>query len=285
MPDIAFINNAYLPLAEARVPIEDRGYQFADGVYEVVVANHGEPFLLDAHLNRLADSLRGIAMEVDLPRLELPKRIAEGIARSGYDNVLVYLQITRGVASRDHAFPPAIQPSVVMTFKPMKEYDPKWYAQGVALFAHRDIRWANCNIKSIALLPNVLLKSEARRRGFFDCVIHSDEGIVREASSANIFIVTNGVLVTPPKSNHILPGVTRGYLLERAAYEGIPTEERDFTLDALCAADEAFITSSTMNAMPVTRVDAKKIGGGTVGPITSKLAQAMQEAIAQTAGA
>lgn len=271
MPDIACVNGEFSALADARVPIEDRGYQFADGVYEVLVAPGGKPFLLEGHLQRLRDSLAGIELAVDLPALRIEEQIAEGIRRCGHRDVMVYLQITRGTAARDHVFPKTFRPTVVMTFKPRPVYDPALKAGGVALLSVRDIRWAKCNIKSIALLPSVLLKNQARAKNYYDALIVADNDIVRETSAANVFIITGGRLRTPPRSGHILPGITRGHLLACAPKLGIEVEESDFTLADLCAADEVFITSTTMNVMPVTRVNDARIADGRVGPLSRKL--------------
>jgi len=271
MPDIACINGSFMPLAEARVPIEDRGYQFADGVYEVIVAPQGTPFLLEGHLERLRDSLAGIDLTVDLDALKLPSLIAEGIERCQHRDVMIYIQITRGTASRDHVYTRTLQPTLVMTFKPRPKYDPALKANGVALMTVQDIRWAKCNIKSIALLPSVLLKNQARAAGFYDALIVSPDDVVRETSAANVFAITAGVLRTPPRSTRILPGITRSHLLECAPRMDIRAEERDFTIAELRAADEVFITSTTMNVMPVTKLDDAVIGAGQVGPITRKL--------------
>ncbi len=278
MQPIAFVNGTFMPLAEARVPIEDRGYQFADGVYEVVVARGGKCFCLDEHLERLRHSLTGIELPLDLAPLRLPELIDEGIRRCGYPDVMVYLQITRGMASRDHVFPKAADPTLVMTFKALPKYDPALRARGVALMTQRDIRWAKCDIKSISLLPAVLMKNRAKQAGYYDTVILAEDDTVREASAANIFIITGGAVKTPPRSEKILHGITRNYLVAHAADWGVPCEEVDFKLKDLLAADEAFITSSTMNVMPVTSIDGQAIGDGQVGPVTRRLAAGLDAA-------
>lgn len=272
MPDIACVNGVFTPLSEARVSIEDRGYQFADGVYEVIVAPGGKPFLLAEHLERLRNSLAGICLDADLDALGISEQISEGIRRCSHRDVMVYIQITRGAAPREHAIPRAVTPTVVMTFRHQPVYDAKLRENGVTLKTLRDIRWARCSIKSIALLPNVLLKHQARIAGFFDALILADDDTVRETSAANVFIVTRGTLRTPPRSERILHGITRGHVLAGARRLDIPVDESDFKLDALLAADEVFITSTTMNVMPVTRVDQNPVGQGKPGPLTRKLA-------------
>ncbi|MCB9849970.1 MAG: aminotransferase class IV [Phycisphaerales bacterium] len=271
MPDIACVNGEFCDVANARVSIEDRGFQFADGVYEVIVAPGGVPFLLEAHLERLASSLAGIELRVDLAELRVAELVKTGIERCGYRDVMVYIQITRGVASRNHAMPERVTPTVVMTFKAKPVYDAALRKDGVALKTVRDNRWARCNIKSIALLANILLKQEARAAGFFDALIVSDDDIVRETAAANVFIVRDGVLRTPPKSTHILYGITRDHLLAQARKLDIPCDESDFDRAMLLSADEVFITSSTMEVMPVTRVDENAIGDGKVGAMTRRL--------------
>jgi D-alanine transaminase len=272
MPEIACINGEFCPLAEARVPIEDRGYQFADGVYEVIVTRDGEPFLMDAHLDRMARSLRLINLPLDPRALGIPQWINAGIERCAFAEVMVYVQVTRGVAARNHNFPDGIAPNVILTFKPKPVYPVKLREGGVELKTLADIRWARCSIKSIALLPNILLKEQARQAGGFDALIVDPAGIVRETSCANVFIVTEQCVRTPPKSDRILHGITREHVLDCCARLGLMAREEDFTIDDLRAADEAFITSSTMDVMPVTRVDDRAVGTGQVGEITQRLA-------------
>lgn len=271
MPDIGYVNGRFSDLAEAVVPIEDRGFQFADGVYEVLVAPKRKPFRLDEHLARCRRSTDAIDLDVDYDALNLPAVIVEGIRRCEYEDVLVYLQITRGVAPRDHIFPAKYTPTVVATFKRMPVYDESLRRNGIAVETAADIRWKKCSVKSIALLPAVLIKNAARKRGFFDAIITGDDGIVRETSAANVFIVRNGTIHTPPASDAILHGVTRAYLIECAQRLSIAIEEADFPIEALLSADEVFISSTTMDVMPVTSVDGHTIGTGKPGPITGRL--------------
>ncbi len=271
MRDIAYVNGEFSDLAEARVSVEDRGFQFADGVYEVIVAPGGRPFRLEQHLGRLKRSTDGIDLAVDYASLDLPGVIAEGIRRCGFKDVMVYIQITRGVAPRGHEFPRDVTPTVVATFKARPVYDPELRRRGVSLKTFPDIRWARCSIKSIALLPNVLVKHETGREGYYDAIFVDSEGMVRETTRTNIFIVTGGTLRTPPLSEHILHGVTRNYVLECARASGVACAEEDFSAATLLAADEAFISSTTADIIPVTRVDDQPIGNGQPGPITQRL--------------
>jgi len=270
MEEIAFINGRFCSLSEATISIEDRGFQFGDGVYEVIVARRGRPFRLAQHLDRLKRSTDAIDLPVDYAALNLPAVIEEGVRRCGFDEVMIYIQITRGVAPRDHVYSGDITPTVAATFK-ARPVHTHARARGVALETTSDIRWAKCSVKSTALLANVLIKNAARRRGFFDAVILGEGDVVRETAVANIFIVNDGAIRTPPATDHILHGVTRGYLLECAARLGIPCREVHFSRSEMLAADEVFITSTTMNVMPVTSIDGSAIGDGKPGTIAERL--------------
>ena len=271
MADMAYVNGSFMPLGEAMIPIEDRGFQFADGVYEVIVAYEGQPFLLDEHLARLQRSADGIVLGLNCSSLNLEGIIQEGIQRSGYDDVLVYVQITRGVTSRQHAVTTELTPSVVLTFKRKPIYEPQLRTEGVSLETTADIRWSHCSIKSIALLANIMIKNAAKHRGFFDAIILTDENEVLETSCANVFVIREGVLQTPPASDRILHGITRGFLLDVARKEGIANEECAVDLEMLLKSQEVFITSSSIDIFPVRSVDGITIGDGKPGPITRRL--------------
>jgi D-alanine transaminase len=281
MPEIAYVNGEYCDIADAKVSVEDRGFQFADGVYEVIVAMDGRPFRLEPHLERLKRSAEGIALEIDFERLNLCGMIDEGIRRSGFKDVMIYLQVTRGVASRDHVHPDGLEPTVVATFKPKPVYDPALRARGVALQTVADIRWQMCWVKSIALLPNVVLKNAARRAGFHDAIIVGADGNVRETTCTNVFMVKEGVLHTPPATDRILHGITRGFIVECAQSIDIPCKEADMTVPDLLAADEVFISSTTVDVMPVTSIDGKTIGTGRPGPIVGRLLDCFREAMSR----
>jgi len=276
MPELACINGSFCPLADARVSVEDRGFQFADGVYEVVAAPGGRPFLLDAHLDRLRRSLAGIELNVDVDALQLDRLIAEGIRQTGYRDVLVYMQITGGVAPRNHRRPDECPPNLVMTFRQHVPVDRDRFERGVALESTDDMRWARPCIKSIALLPNILHKQAAMQRGFDDALLLGPGNVVRETTCGNVFAVMSNSLWTPPVSDHILRGITRDVLLIFAAKQGIATHERDMPLAELLDADEVFVTSTTQEAMPVIRIDQRRIGDGRCGPITRRCAEALQ---------
>jgi len=221
MQPIAYLNGVFCGMDEAKVSIEDRGFQFADGVYEVIAARSRQPFRLRQHLERLQRSADAIGLAVDLDSLTLPKVIDEGIARCGCDDVMVYIQLTRGAAPRTLECPAAMRPTVVVTFRALPVFSHELRERGVALRSVRDTRWAYCSVKSVSLLANVLLKRETQRDGFFDALIIGPDDLVRETTSANVFAVVNGILRTPPLSEHILHGVTRDYVLECAQDAGI----------------------------------------------------------------
>jgi D-alanine transaminase len=271
MADIACINGLFMTLADAVVPIEDRGYQFADGVYEVIVAHGGKPFLLDDHLKRLQRSADGIGLNLDCSTLGLRETIQSGIARCGYEDVMIYLQITRGVASREHAYGGEMTPNVVLTFKRKPIYDPQLRADGIDLVTVADTRWAHCSIKSIALLANIMIKNAAKQRGFFDAIIKTPADEILETSCANVFIVRGGKLLTPVADTRILHGITRGHLLNVAREEQIPCEECSISVGEMFSADEVFITSSSIDILPVRRVDNQTIGDGKPGPMGQRL--------------
>lgn len=271
MADIACINGSFMDLADAVVPIEDRGYQFADGVYEVIVAHDGVPFLLDEHLARLQRSADGIGLGLDCSTLGLDDLIRDGIARCGYEDVMIYMQITRGIASREHAYAADMTPNLVMTFKRKPIISTALREKGIDLETVADTRWVHCSIKSIALLANIMIKNAAKQRGFFDAVILTAEDEVLETSCANVFIVSDGTLITPPADTRILHGITRGHLLESARHANIPCEERFISKAELLSADEVFITSSSIDVLPARRVDDQPIGGGKPGPLGKRL--------------
>lgn len=279
MPDIACINGTFCPLSEAMVPVEDRGYQFADGVYEVIIAPGGKPFLLDEHLARLRRSFTGINLDVDLDALGVTRLVAEGVKRAGHRNGLVYIQITSGAGPRNHVRPAACPPTLIMTFRDYTPVDQSRFERGITLEPADDTRWSKPCIKAIALLPNILLRQAAMQRGFDDAILLGPDKIVRETTCANIFAVFGDTLWTPPVSDRILRGITRDYLLEYATGEGVAVLEREKTIDELLDADEVFVTSTTQEAMPVLRIGDRIIGGGKAGPMTAQFAEGMRNAV------
>ena len=284
MPELLYLNGEVMPLGEGRVSVEDRGFQFADGVYEVIGVCRGHPYELQAHLDRLHRS----AAEIELAIPHTPEEV-EALARrlladSGLDDGIIYLQVTRGEARRGHAFPESPRPSVVIYTREFGGRPPEYYQRGVAAITVPDDRWGRCHIKSIALLPNCLAKEKARRAGAYEAIFCSPEGIVREGASTNVFCVIDGTLTTAPLSNKILPGITRARLIELAGRAGLPVQERDYGLDELKCAQEVFLTGTTTEVMPVVRVDDTTIGTGEPGPVTRRLLELMLEHVRSVCG-
>lgn len=272
MARIAYVNGRYVPQSQAAVHIEDRGNQFADGVYEVMKVVDGRPSDGDRHLARLARSLASLRIEAPMSEAALQQIVMETVRRNRLRDATVYIQISRGSAPRDHAFPKASVPTVIVTAKRMKRPDPKAYAEGVGVVVQPDVRWLKCEIKSVSLLPNVLARQAAREAGAYEAFLTRDGDVVTECSASNCYIVdAEGVLRTHPLSPLILGGVTRSVVLELAAAEGIPVDERPFTLAELEDAREAILTSTSSWVMPVVRVGDQVIGDGTPGPVTRRL--------------
>lgn len=271
MGELAYLNGVFGPISEAKVSIEDRGFQFGDGIYEVVVAYNGRLFQMAPHMQRFRRSAAAIGLEYDFDANPLEPIIEEGLKRSGFSDAMVYLQITRGVAPRIHAIPESITPTVVMTFKALPTVSEERRARGAKVMTTPDQRWPNCYIKAIILLPNILAQTEAQRRGCEEAIFLSDEGQVRECTSSNVFIVSAGRLKTPPRTESVLHGVTRAFILECAAGIELPVDEEHFHVDALMVADEVFISSTGVEVLGVTSIDDQPVGNGQVGPVTRRL--------------
>jgi len=272
MPRYAYVNGRYVPHAQARVHIEDRGYQFADGVYEVILVHGGRLVDEEPHLDRLGYSLSALRIPWPMARPALQLVLRELISRNGVAAGTVYLQVTRGVAARDHKFPAQARPSLVATTKRQKPAPGGASTAGVAVITQPDIRWRRCDIKSVSLLPNILGKQAAAEAGAFEAWLVDDEGNITEGSSTNAWIVTRaGRLVTRNLSAAILSGITRLSVLQLLKSEGIVFEERRFSVAEAKEAAEAFLTSTTSLVLPVTRIDGQAIGDGQPGPLTMKL--------------
>lgn len=271
MPDLASVNGRVVPLARARVPVLDRGYLFADGVYEVLRTYGGRIFESDAHFDRLDHSLRGARIPWPLPRAALLRHLHALLRRSRLTEARIYVQVTRGVAPRQQGFPRGVRPAWVAWVEALPPPDPRPYRRGVRLRTMPDPRWARCDLKSVALLPNVLAKQEAVDAGADDAVFLGPGGIVREASSATLFVVQGRRLRTHPLGREILPGVSRGVVIEVARAAGFRVLERPFRRATLYAADEVFLASTMRELLPVVQVDGRRIGAGRPGPRTAEL--------------
>ena len=272
MARIAYVNGRYVPKSDASVHVEDRGNQFADGVYEVLKVVDGRMSDGDRHFARLHRSLDALKIEPPMSDAALAQVVQETVRRNKLKDATVYIQVSRGPAPRDHLFPAEPQPTLIVTAKRMKRPDPKAYAEGVDVVTAPDIRWLKCEVKSISLLPNVLAKQAAKEQGAYEAWLVRDGDVVTEASASNAYIVdARGVLRTHPLSSLILGGVTRSVVLELARAEGIPVEERPFTTAEIADASEAFLTSTSSWVMPVVRVDGRDVGDGVPGPVTRRL--------------
>jgi D-alanine transaminase len=272
MARYAYVNGRYVPHATAQVHIEDRGYQFADGVYEVILIHEGRLVDEQRHLDRLDYSLEALRIPWPMVRPALQIVLRELIDRNRVTAGTAYFQVTRGVAPRDHKFPTAAVPSFVATTRRAKPMPPGVLTAGVSVVTRPDIRWRRCDIKSIALLPNVLGKQAAAEAGAFETWLVDDNGNITEGTSTNAWIVTrDGRLVTRDLSSTILAGITRRALLDLARAKGVSFEERAFSVAEAAAAAEAFLTSTTSLVLPVTRIDGRPVGDGKPGPITLDL--------------
>jgi D-alanine transaminase len=274
MSRIAYVNGRYLPMRSASVHIEDRGYQFGDGVYEVCEVREGRLVDERRHLARLTRSLHELRIRAPMPPMALRVVLREVIARNRVRYGIVYLQVTRGVARRDHGFPAAdVPPSLVVTARALNaRRNEALAAAGIAVISVPDNRWARVDIKTIGLLPNVLARQAAIEQGARDAWFVDKDGAVTEAASANAWIVTPaGVLVTRPADHGILRGITRGVVFDVAKAQGLAVEERAFTLREAQAAREAFVTAATQIVLPVVRIDGQAIGDGKPGPVATAL--------------
>ena len=287
MGRIAYVNGLYVPHGQASVHIEDRGYQLADGVYEVWAVFGGKLADAEGHFARLDRSLGELRIPMPMSRAALTLVLRETIRRNRIKDGLVYLQVTRGVAPRDHAFPTRpVRPSIVITAKPvdMAAAEAK-AAIGIGVITTPETRWARCDIKTIALLPNVLAKQAARETGAGEAWFVDELGLVTEGASSNAWIVDqDGVLRTRDLNANILRGVTRRSLMELIAREGLPVSERPFSVEEARQAREAFITGAGALVTPVVSIDGAPIGDGKPGPLARRLrASYVSEAACQVA--
>lgn len=272
-----WINGAVTPLKDAKISVEDRGFQFADGVYEVIRIYRGMPFTLDHHLRRLEKSCEGIRLRDAFDRAALTVEISRFVERSGLTDGMVYLQVTRGAAPRNHIFPARVQPTILFYARALPPVAPPGHGEGVKLHSVPDERWKRCWIKAIALLPNVLAKNEAVELGA-DEAVFVENGIVSECSASNLFAVIGGTIFTHPVGPKVLPGITRLLLTEIAAEIGIDLIERPLLETEAVAADELFITSTTRELNWVQSWDRKPVGNK-CGPVTRRLHEAYAERV------
>ncbi|MFO1197296.1 MAG: D-amino acid aminotransferase [Burkholderiaceae bacterium] len=274
---IVYLNGEFLPIEQARVPVLDRGFIFGDGIYEVVPVYGGRPFRWPQHLARLSRSLAKVGIANPRDDAGWTALVGELVRRHPWPDQFVYLQVTRGVAKRDHAFPKGVAPTV---FAMSSEFVPPPAAQrerGVAAVTLPDERWLHCDVKSTSLLGNVLARQAAVDAGAAECVMFRD-GYLTEGSASNLWVARNGTLLGPPRDNLILEGIRVGLLDELCASAGIPLDVRRITREEVLAADELIMSSATKEVLPVTTLDGRPVGSGRPGPVYAALYAAYQAA-------
>lgn len=278
MSRIAYVNGRYVPHNDAAVHVEDRGFQFADGVYEVIAVRNGRLIDGDWHFDRLLRSLDALRIAMPMSAAAMRHILTETVRRNRVTDGAVYLQINRGVARRDHAFPAGIEPSIVCTAKMAKPMPAARWQRGISVISVPDIRWQRCDIKSVSLLPNVLAKQQARDAGAYEAWQVNDKGEVTEGSSTNAWIVTkDGAIVTRAAGPDILNGITRLRIFELAREEGLTVEERPFTVAEAKQAREAFLSSTSAEVLPVVEIDGTVVANGQPGSISTALKACYQK--------
>lgn len=282
MKQLAYVNGKIVDLESATIPVLDRGFIFGDGIYEVVRVYEGVPFGLGEHLKRLENSAAEILLPLPHTLETFEELIMALLEESDCREGSVYLQITRGVAPRSHAFPEHSEPTIVMFVKGIPPDLEESKKNGAACITLPDERWFHCNIKSVSLLANVMAKELAHRQNAFECILYRPGGRVTEGSSSNVFAVLDGVVRTHPANNLILPGITREYILRLCAHEGIPFEETAFLMEDMERATEVFLTGTVAEITPVITVDGRAVREGTPGPIASFLVDAYRSLVKRT---
>ncbi|WP_050180385.1 D-amino-acid transaminase [Domibacillus robiginosus] len=274
---IGYLNGQVINSDDPVLPIDERGHQFGDGVYEYIRVYGGRPFMMKEHLDRFFRSAEAIKLNLDQSREDIEAITKDLIERSGLADCDIYMQATRGIAPRNHLFP-NVPASISMTVKPFRMMDETLREEGAGIKLMPDERWQNCWIKTLNLLPNLLAKQEAFEAGAFEAVLVRDN-VVTEGSSSNLFLVKDGKLITPPATKHILHGITRMAVIDIAAELDIPVEEKAFSPDAVFEADEVFLTSTGIEIVPVTSVDRQTISDGKPGEITKKIYEAFMKRV------
>jgi D-alanine transaminase len=267
---VVWLNGAFVPLGEAKISVLDRGFIFGDGVYELVPVYARQPFRMPQHLKRLQSSLDGIGLANPMDEAGWSALVRELVARMPFPDQGVYLQVTRGVARRDHAFPQDTPPTVFMMSNPLVTPSAEQVAKGVAAVTAEDNRWLRCDLKTTSLLGNVLMRQLAADAGAVETVMFRD-GWLTEASASNVLIVTGGTIVAPPKDNRILPGITYDATAEFARAAGLPIEIRPVRRDEALAADEMWLSSSSKEVLAITTLDGKPFAGGVPGPMFRRM--------------
>jgi len=268
---MVFLNGKMLPIEEAKISVLDRGFLLGDGVYEVIPSYGGKLFRLSQHMQRLQSSLEAIKVTNPYSEAEWGKILTELVSHDPSADQSVYLQVTRGVApKRDHAFPAEVVPTVFAMSNPILPVSEEVLKQGISAITLNDIRWERCDIKAITLLANVMLRQQAQDEGAAEAILVSD-GFAHEGAASNLFMVKDGQIITPPKDNQLLPGVTRDLVLELAQQHQIPYQERPVKENELSQADEIWMTSSTKEILPVTKLNDIIVKDGLPGPMWLKM--------------
>ena len=281
MPNIGYLNGQFMPLEEVRVSAEDRGYQFGDGVYEVIRTYRGRPFGLEEHLARLQRSAGEIQVSLPLSKTQWEAVIVEGIQQSGYETCKVYIQVTRGSAPRNHQFSSSLVPTVLITFREMSELDTCYQTDGIQAITVPDNRWGRCDIKSLNLLPNVLAKQQATEAGAFEAIFVRD-GFITEGASSNVMMAKNETLSTPELNHCVLAGVTLKCVMGLAKDNGYAVHERAVRLQEFQDADEILLVGTTIEVLSVTQLNGRSVGCGSPGPVTSTIRRIFSESIEKT---
>ena len=276
MGDMVFLNGEILPIEQAKIPVLDRGFIFGDGIYELVPVYSRVPFRLDEHLNRLERSLREVRIRNPYSRTEWRDVIQRLIAAQPFEDQGLYFQVTRGVAKRDHAFPQGVEPTVFAMANPLVTPPAALVERGAAARSAVDFRWQRCDVKSISLIGNCLLRQLSADAGEAETILFRD-GLLTEASASNVFIVKAGVIQAPPKSNLILPGITYDVVVELARDAGLPLELRDIPEADVRSADELWVTSSSKEILAIVSLDGRPVGDGKPGPVFRRMHALYQE--------
>ena len=273
---MVFLNGKFVPLEQAMVPVLDRGFIFGDGVYELIPVYSRAPFRMEEHLARLERSLAAVRIKNPYARAKWREIILQLVAKQPWEDQGVYFQVTRGVAKRDHAFPAGVEPTVFVMCNPLVNPPKELVDQGGSAVTALDNRWLRCDIKSISLLGNVLARQVSADADAQETILFRD-GKLTEASASNVFIVKRGVLLSPPKSNLILPGITYDVVTEIARAANIPLEFRDIAEAEVRGADEVWVTSSSKEILAIVKLDGKPVGDGKPGPLFKRAYQLYQE--------
>ncbi len=275
---IVYLNGQYMPMIESKISTQDRGFLFGDGVYEVIPVYDRQLFALDEHLQRLKNSLQAVSIQNPLTDPEWLELLNTLIEKHPWPDQYIYLQVTRGIQmQRDHLPADCLTPTLYAYTNPLKAVSDSILQNGITAITLEDIRWSNCDIKAITLLPNIMMKLTAKARNADDAILVSREGFITEATASNCFIVKDGTLITPPNGHSLLPGVTRMVIERVAIAHDIPMLEQQITLTDLESADEIWLSSSTKEALPVTRLNDLAVGTGKPGAVWQKMRGFYQE--------